>query len=125
MNLSTAKAVKRASEIGIRKVMGAFRSSLICQILGEAMLIVVIAILISVILVHIALPAFNELSGKNIALNENNILYVGTALLVLTIVTGLIAGSYPAFYMSSFKPAEVLKGKFSLGSASGKLDKGW
>jgi putative ABC transport system permease protein len=124
MNLSTAKAVKRASEIGIRKAMGAFRSSLIRQLLGEALVIVVIAILISTILVHVALPAFNELSGKNIALNSDNILYFGIALLVLTIITGLIAGSYPAFYMSSFKPAEVLKGKFALNSASGKLRQG-
>ena len=121
MNLSTAKAAKRASEIGIRKAMGAFRSSLVRQILGEALIIVVIAILISTILVQVALPAFNELSGKNITFNQNNVLYFGTALLILTIITGLVAGSYPAFYMSSFKPAEVLKGKFSLGSASGKL----
>ena len=124
MNLSTAKAAKRASEIGIRKAMGAFRSSLIQQILGEALIIVVIAILISTILVQAALPAFNELSGKHIMLNSDNILYLGIALLILTIITGLIAGAYPAFYMSSFKPAEVLKGKFSLGSASGNLRQG-
>ena len=124
MNLSTAKAAKRASEIGIRKAMGAFRSSLIQQILGEALVIVVIAILISTILVQAALPAFNELSGKHITLNQDNIPYLGIALLILTIITGLIAGAYPAFYMSSFKPAEVLKGKFSLGSASGKLRQG-
>lgn len=121
MNLSTAKAAKRASEIGIRKAMGAFRSSLMWQILGEAMIIVFIAILISVILVQMALPAFNLLSGKDIAFNQSNVLYFGTALLLLTIITGVIAGSYPAFYISSFKPAEVLKGKISLGSASGKL----
>ncbi|HEX5170082.1 MAG TPA: ABC transporter permease [Cyclobacteriaceae bacterium] len=124
MNLSTAKAAKRASEIGIRKVMGAFRSSLIRQILGEALVIVVIAILISTVLVQVALPAFNELSGKDITFNRGNILYVSIALLILTIITGLIAGSYPAFYMSSFKPAEVLKGKFALNSASGKLRQG-
>jgi putative ABC transport system permease protein len=124
MNLSTAKAAKRASEIGIRKAMGAFRSSLIRQLLGEALAIVGIAMVISTILVQVALPVFNELSGKNIALNRENILYFGIALLLLTIITGLIAGSYPAFYMSSFKPAEVLKGKFSLGSASGKLRQG-
>lgn len=121
MNLSTAKAVKRASEIGIRKAMGAFRSSLIRQILGEALVIVVIAVLISVIIIQVALPAFNELSGKHIILNRENITYFATALVILTLLTGLVAGSYPAFYMSSFKPAEVLKGKFSLGSASGKL----
>ena len=125
MNLSTAKAVKRAGEIGIRKAMGAFRSSLMWQILGEAC-------------GHcchccsdqhhfgIALRCRHSMNfqAKHITFNEDNILYVGTALLVLTIVTGLIAGSYPAFYMSSFKPAEVLKGKFSLGSASGKLRQG-
>ena len=124
MNLSTAKAAKRASEIGIRKAMGAFRSSLVQQILGEALVIVVIAILISTIIVQAALPAFNELSGKHITLNQDNIPYLGIALVILTIITGLIAGAYPAFYMSSFKPAEVLKGKFSLGSASGKLRQG-
>ncbi|MBA4053702.1 MAG: macrolide ABC transporter permease [Marivirga sp.] len=124
MNLSTAKAAKRASEIGIRKAMGAFRGSLIRQILGEALVIVLIAILISTILVQVALPGFNELSGKNITLNQDNILYFGVALMILTFVTGLIAGSYPAFYMSSFKPAEVLKGKFALGNASGQLRQG-
>jgi putative ABC transport system permease protein len=124
MNLSTAKATKRASEIGIRKAMGAFRSSLIRLILGEALVIVVIAILISTILVQASLPVFNELSGKNIALNQDNIVYFGIALLILTIITGLVAGSYPAFYMSSFKPAEVLKGKFALTSTSGTLRQG-
>jgi putative ABC transport system permease protein len=124
MNLSTAKATKRASEIGIRKVMGAFRSSLIRQILGEAMIIVTISILIGVLTVYLALPAFNELSAKDISFNKDNVLYFGTALIILAIVTGLIAGSYPAFYMSSFKPAEVLKGKFTLSNASGRLRQG-
>lgn len=124
MNLSTAKATKRASEIGIRKVMGAFRGSLIRQILGEAMVIVAISIAISVVLVSAALPAFNELSGKAISFNTENVLYFGIALLTLAIVTGLVAGSYPAFYMSSFQPVEVLKGKFTLSNASGRLRQG-
>jgi len=124
MNLSTAKATKRASEIGIRKVMGAFRSSLIRQILGEAMIIVTISIVVSVILVYVALPAFNELSAKEISFDKDNALYFGSALVILALITGLIAGSYPAFYMSSFKPAEVLKGKFALSNASGKLRQG-
>jgi putative ABC transport system permease protein len=124
MNLSTAKAAKRASEIGVRKAMGAFRSSLIKQILGEALVIVAISILISAILTQIALPLFNELSGKNITLNQDNTLYFGTALIILTFVTGLVAGSYPAFYLSSFKPAEVLKGKVLLSSTSGRLRQG-
>ncbi|HEY9488384.1 MAG TPA: ABC transporter permease, partial [Chryseosolibacter sp.] len=121
MNLSTAKATKRASEIGIRKVMGAIRSSLIRQILGEAMIVVAISILVSVVLVRVALPLFNELSGKSISFTQDNILFLGIALVILTIVTGLLAGSYPAFYMSSFQPAQVLKGKFALSNASGKL----
>jgi putative ABC transport system permease protein len=124
MNLSTAKATKRASEIGIRKVMGAHRSSLIRQILGEAMVIVLISITVSVMLVYAALPAFNELSGKNINLDNETVIYFGIALVALTLVTGLIAGSYPAFYMSSFQPVQVLKGKFLLSNASGKLRQG-
>ena len=124
MNLSTAKAVKRASEIGIRKAMGAFRGSLMGQILGESMVIVAIAMIVSTAMVFFVMPLFNELSGKSITFSRDKILYFGSALLILGIVTGLAAGSYPAFYMSSFKPAEVLKGKFSLGSASGRLRQG-
>jgi putative ABC transport system permease protein len=124
MNLSTAKATKRAAEIGIRKVMGAFRGSLIRQILGEAMIIVAISMFISCVLVYAALPAFNELSGKNISFGDDNITFFVIVLLLLTFTTGLLAGSYPAFYMSSFQPAEVLKGKFSLGNASGYLRQG-
>lgn len=121
MNLSTAKATKRASEIGIRKVMGAFRSSLIRLILGEAMLVVTISIIISILLVQAALPVFNHLSGKEITFSGANIVFFGAALIILTIITGVAAGSYPAFYISSFQPAEVLKGKFKLSSASGTL----
>ncbi len=124
MNLSTAKATKRASEIGIRKVMGAVRSSLIRQIMGEAMIIVAIAILISVALVYAALPVFNELSSKEISLDQGNVLFVVAALVILTVITGLLAGSYPAFYMSSFQPAQVLKGKFALSNSSGRLRQG-
>lgn len=121
MNLSTAKAAKRAGEIGIRKAMGAFRSSLVNQILGEAMLIVGISILISVGIVQLALPMFNQLTGKTVSFGSENMLYFGSALAAITIITGLLAGSYPAFYLSSFKPAEVLKGKTRLGNSSGFL----
>ncbi len=124
MNLSTAKATKRASEIGIRKVMGAFRGSLIKQILGEAMVIVILSIVVAVGIVYAALPAFNELSAKNISLDNQTALYFGLALIVLTILTGVVAGSYPAFYMSSFEPVQVLKGKFTLSNASGILRQG-
>jgi putative ABC transport system permease protein len=121
MNLSTAKAAKRAGEIGVRKAMGAFRSSLVGQILGEAMIIVGISIVISVGIVQLALPLFNQLTGKTVSFGSDNMLYFGAALAAITILTGLIAGSYPAFYLSSFKPAEVLKGKAKLGTSSGFL----
>ena len=121
MNLSTAKATKRATEIGIRKAMGAFRSSLIQQILGEAMVIVAISILFSIGLVQVSLPYFNQLSGKSISFTPDSIIYFGLALTILAVITGLIAGSYPAFYISSFRPSEVLKGKFNVRGASGRL----
>jgi putative ABC transport system permease protein len=121
MNLSTAKATKRAAEIGIRKTLGAFRSSLVSQILGEAMVIVVISIFISLVLVQWALPFFNQLTDKNISFNSENIIYFISASVIITLVTGLVAGSYPAFYLSSFEPAQVLKGKLNLGNSSGRL----
>ena len=121
MNLSTAKATKRAGEIGVRKVMGALRSSLIGQIMGEAMVIVLISIILSLVVVQMTLPFFNQLTGKNIFLGAENSLYFGLALLTVTIITGLLAGSYPAFYLSSFQPAQVLKGKFAMSNASNGL----
>lgn len=121
MNLSTAKATKRAAEIGIRKTLGAFRSSLIRQLLGEAMVIVIIAIFISLVLVQWALPFFNQLVDKNISFHSDNIFYFIAALVIVTLLTGLLAGSYPAFYLSSFQPAQVLKGKLNLRNASGRL----
>ncbi len=121
MNLSTAKATKRAAEIGIRKTLGAFRSSLAGQILGEAMVIVVIAILISLVLVQTTLPFFNQLTGKNISFHSENMVWFIIASVIITVVTGLLAGSYPAFYLSSFQPARVLKGKLNLGNSSGRL----
>jgi putative ABC transport system permease protein len=121
MNLSTAKATKRASEIGIRKVMGAFRGSLIRQILGEAMVLVLIAMLFSMVLIQIGLPFFNNLTGKEISFNADNASYFALVLVLITVVTGLLAGSYPAFYLSSFQPAQVLKGKISLANSAGFL----
>jgi len=121
MNLSTARATKRANEIGVRKVMGAFRSSLIGQILGEAMVIVLFSIIISIVIIQLALPFFNELTGKTISFGTENMGYFASALAIITIITGLIAGSYPAFYLSSFQPAQVLKGKFTMSNSSGWL----
>jgi putative ABC transport system permease protein len=121
MNLSTAKATKRASEIGVRKVLGAYRASLIYQLLGEAMILVVIAVIISLVMVQLALPSFNLVAGKEIALGlRDNIPFLGV-IVGIVIVTGVLAGSYPAFYLSSFQPANVLKGRPSLGNTSGWL----
>ncbi|HTH55343.1 MAG TPA: ABC transporter permease [Cyclobacteriaceae bacterium] len=124
MNLSTAKATKRAPEIGIRKTLGAYRSSLISQILGEAMVIVVLSIVISLVLVQWILPFFNQLTDKRISFNSDNLIYFVSAAVLITVITGLVAGSYPAFYLSSFEPARVLKGKLNLGNSGGRLRQG-
>jgi putative ABC transport system permease protein len=124
VNMSTARATKRAAEIGVRKVMGAFRSSLIRQILSEAMVIVLISIATSAVAVQLLLPFFNQLTGKTLSLGTENAGYFAMALLLLSVVTGLLAGCYPAFYISSFQPAQVLKGKFNMAGANGRLRRG-
>ncbi len=121
MNLSTAKAGKRATEIGIRKVMGAVRHSLIQQVFGEAIVIVLIAVLISIGIVQGALPFFNTLTERHIQLDSGSLLFLAASLVTLATITGLLAGSYPAFYLSSFQPAQVLKGKTNLTAANGTL----
>lgn len=108
MNLSTAKAARRFKEIGIKKVAGASRLSLITQYIGESMLIVFLSVLLAVCIVWLLLPQFNGITGKSLNLSWN--LEFVSSLLAITIITGLIAGSYPAFYLSRFKPATVLKG---------------
>jgi putative ABC transport system permease protein len=88
------------------------------------MIVVTISIIISILLVQGALPVFNELSGKDLSFNSNNVTFFAAALVILAIITGVVAGSYPAFYLSSFLPAEVLKGKSTLSNASGTLRQG-
>jgi len=124
MNLSTAKASKRANEVGLRKTLGAYRSSLITQFLGEVMVIVVIAIVLSLILVQITLPVFNQMTMKQISLDADKVIFFGSALVMVTVITGLISGSYPAFYLSSFQPAKTLKGKMSLNNSGSFLRRG-
>jgi putative ABC transport system permease protein len=111
MNLSTAKAAQRAIEVGLRKSLGAPRGLLIRQFLSETLMIVAIAMVISCMLIPLVLPMFNQLTGKNIQLNTSGLGLTALCLLVITIVTGFIAGSYPAFYLSSFQPAGILKGR--------------
>jgi putative ABC transport system permease protein len=114
MNLATARSVKRAKEIGVRKTVGAGRWSLIAQFIGEAMLLTVLAVLVAFALVILILPAFNQLTEKQIVLPLSS-KYFWIIVSGLTLMTGLIAGSYPALYLSSFRPIKVLKGsvKFS------------
>ena len=111
MNLSTARSEKRAKEVGIRKVTGARRESLIFQFLGESVLVAFIAGLLAFLMVQLALPSFNILVNKQLAIPIDSI-YFWIFSLLFILVTGIIAGSYPAFFLSSFKPITVLKGKF-------------
>lgn len=123
MNLATARSAKRAKEVGVRKVVGAVRSALIKQFVGEAMLLTIFAIIISVLLVTLLLPSFNSLTGKGIVLPINEIYFWGL-LIGLTFVTGIIAGSYPAFFLSSLNPIKVLKGTLKVDSTSTWLRQG-
>ena len=116
MNLSTARSEKRAKEVGIRKVVGAQKVSLIFQFIGESILLTFIAAFIALILVQLSLPAFNSLTEKNLFIPYGSLdfwLFVVGFL----VFTGLLAGSYPAFFLSSFQPVKVLKGTFKKANA--------
>jgi putative ABC transport system permease protein len=111
MNLSTARSEKRAKEVGIRKVVGANKSSLIAQFLGESILISLIAGILAVLIVQFSLPAFSVLTDKKLFVDYSSA-WFWLIFLGFVIFTGIIAGSYPAFYLSAFKPVKVLKGTF-------------
>lgn len=113
MNLSTARSSKRSAEVGVRKVLGAEKSTLVRQFLGEAMLMSFIAFLIALLFTYLLLPLFNQLSAKNIILSFSADKNIVVIFLGMALLTGVIAGSYPAFYLSSFNPVKVLKGKLN------------
>ncbi|HTQ66875.1 MAG TPA: ABC transporter permease [Puia sp.] len=117
MNLSTARSSKRAKEIGIRKVVGSLRKQLIGQFLSESMLITIIAFLLSLVIVFLTLPYFNNLTDKDMSLFIPNPFF-WSFIIAFTLLTGLIAGSYPALYLSSFSSIKVLKGKINIGGGS-------
>ncbi|MEQ9405850.1 MAG: ABC transporter permease [Cyclobacteriaceae bacterium] len=121
MNLSTARSSNRAKEVGVRKVMGAFRKQLIGQFISEAVLISFISFIVAYSLVLLAIPGFNTIAEKELMyisiLEGEYVLYMFSIMLVV----GLLAGSYPAFYLSMFKPIEVLKGKVRQGVKSGPI----
>jgi ABC-type antimicrobial peptide transport system permease subunit len=118
MNLSTARSANRVKEIGIRKVVGAHRTHLIAQFYGESIFLSVVALLIALALAMLLLPSFNTLSGKELSLDltSNWQVILGTGL--ITFFTGIIAGSYPAFFLSAFKPIRVLGGSSRSGAKS-------
>lgn len=111
MNLSTARSERRAKEVGIRKVVGAQKKSLVLQFLGESVLISFIASLFALLIIWISLPFFNDLVKKQLALDLSSSWFWITGIGII-LITGILAGSYPAIYLSSFKPVAVLKGKF-------------
>jgi putative ABC transport system permease protein len=124
MNLSTARSSKRSAEVGIRKVLGAEKNSLIRQFLGESVFMSLIAFVFAFTMTQLLIPAFNSVSGKNLSLSFTENAVIIAAFFLLAVIAGLIAGSYPAFYLSSFKPIAVLKGKLSNSLAAVSLRKG-
>ncbi len=118
MNLSTARAAGRSLEVGIRKVLGSNRSQLIKQFLFESILLTFIAMLLSLILIVILLPTFNNIAGKQLEAGYFENWYVLPSILLISLLTGLFAGSYPAFFLASFQPVRVLKGFFKVSNSS-------
>lgn len=117
MNLATARSESRAREVGIRKSVGSRRKELIFQFLGESILVTAIAFLIAVVMVEVLLPSYNILVNKKLFIDYTNG-WLWMAALSLVLITGLVAGSYPAFYLSAFQPVKVLKGKVQIGKGA-------
>jgi len=115
MNLSTAQSVHRAKEVGMRKVLGAQRGKLISQFLGETMLLSFISFLLSLILIQILLPAFNQLSGKELVFNPFQDWLMTLGLIGITLIVGLLAGTYPAFFLSAYSQLDVFRSQFKAG----------
>ena len=123
MNLSTARSSKRSAEVGVRKVLGAERSALIRQFLGESVIMALVALMFAVGIKQLLLPLFAQVSGKHFSMSSAEQVLLYAAFLALALITGLLAGSYPAFYLSSFQPVKVLKGKLSNSLAAVSLRK--
>jgi len=114
MNLSTARSSLRSKEIGLRKVLGAIRTNIISQFMGESGFITLLSVCLACIIVIIVLPTFNHITNKELEFSLLDPLII-SSLIILTILTSIIAGSYPAIYLSSFKPIAVLKGSLNKG----------
>jgi putative ABC transport system permease protein len=123
MNLTTARSIKRSREIGVRKVVGAVRMGLIKQFIGEAIVVTAIAMVLALVLLFLILPFFNQLTEKQIAFPFAEWTF-WAGILVLILVTGLLSGSYPALFLSSFKPIIVLKGVLKVSTSANWFRKG-
>ena len=121
MNLSTARSARRAREVGLRKVVGAYRAQLIRQFLGETFLTALLAGILSLIIVKFSLPLLNNFAQKTIALEGQTLWYAIAGLFILTVLVSVLAGGYPALFLSSFRPVMVLKGTLVSGARSGRL----
>ena len=123
INLSTARSVKRAKEVGLRKMFGAHRHHLIRQFLSESSLLALIGTFIGTVLIALSLPAFNQLAGKEFSLEYLISAQALVALFIIIIATGFIAGSFPAFVLSSFQPVKILRGRLGTSRQSGTFRK--
>jgi putative ABC transport system permease protein len=123
INLSTARSVKRAKEVGLRKMFGAHRHHLIKQFLSESSLLALLGTLIGIVLIALSLPAFNQLSGKEFSLKSLTSAPSIVALLIIIVATGFIAGSFPAFVLSAFQPVKTLRGRLGTAKQRGTFRK--
>lgn len=123
VNLSTAKSANRAKEVGLKKTVGAFRSNLVSQFLTESVIFSIISFVIGILLAWLLLPTFNAIAAQNINMPWSSLWFL-PVIVMAALIVGIIAGLYPAFYLSAFKPVNVLKGTLSTGSKSGKLRSG-
>jgi len=121
MNLATAQASRRAKEVGIKKIGGSTRGMLITQFLTESFILVFIALIFALLIIKLSLPYFNDLLGTKLELGLFAAWYTIPALLLFTLLVGIMSGSYPAFFLSSFSPYEVLKGSARNSRSNGKL----
>lgn len=122
MNMATAKAASRAKEVGVRKVVGAQRKALILQFIAESTMISFLAMIIALIIVYMLLPLFNLIVAKHIIIDFSNIRFLFVVLLII-MITGFLAGCYPAFFLSSYEPSKVLKGSSSQNFSKSSLRK--
>lgn len=121
INLSTARSATRAQEVGMRKTLGAVRNRLIGQFLGESLLYSLMAMALAVVLLRLSLPFFNSIIGRDLSLNFFRTPWLVLAFLGLAVLVGVLAGSYPAFFLSSFQPVKVLKGFLKVGSSNSRF----